>query len=63
MLLTLSLNGDNQMKVIRISKDAKIVRRLERYEKSIKADQYLSALQLPSVSLRREMTRKSNLIL
>jgi hypothetical protein len=51
------------MKVIRIPCSQKVVKRLERNEKAIKTDQYLSALQLPSVSLRREMTRKSNLVL
>ena len=51
------------MKVIRIPNHLKVVKRLERQEKSIKADQYLSSILLPSSSLRREMTRKSNLIL
>lgn len=51
------------MEVIRVSEHFKILRKLDRQSKQIKVDQYLESIQPKSSSLKREITRKSNLVL
>ena len=50
------------MEVIRVSEHFKVLRKLERQERQIKVDEYLKSIQ-PKSSLKREITRKSNMVL
>ena len=52
------------MKVTRVSKAFKVLRQSERKARQIKADSYLESIQSTSnLSLRKEITRKSDLVL
>jgi len=51
------------MKCIRIPKDQKVIKRINRQEKDIRACQYLESITTERHSLHKELTRKSNLVL
>ena len=50
-------------KVIRVPKELKVSKRIDRNERDIKATEYAASIQRNRVSLAFEMLRKSNLIL
>ena len=63
MFVTIQSKGATMSKVIRIPKELKVSKRIDRNERDIKATEYAASLQRNRVSLAFEMLRKSTLVL